>query len=97
MRSIKFYLILLFAICTFAVNAQTPQGYPANYANGPRFKALVYYIRTTVILICAMKPYDILIITNNCFLCYLTLCYQLSKRLKKAAAFCLRHIFKLLD
>lgn len=43
MRSIKFYLILLFAICTFAVNAQTPQGYPANYANGPRFKALVYY------------------------------------------------------
>ena len=45
MRSIKFYLILLFAICTFAVNAQTPQGYPANYANGPRFKALVYYTR----------------------------------------------------
>ena len=42
MRSIKFYLILLFAICTFAVNAQTPQGYPANYANGPRFKALVF-------------------------------------------------------
>ena len=35
MRSIKFYLILLFAICTFAVNAQTPQGYPANYANVP--------------------------------------------------------------
>ena len=32
MRSIKFYLILLFAICTFAVNAQTPQGDPANYA-----------------------------------------------------------------
>ena len=26
MRSIKFYLILLFAICTFAVNAQTPRG-----------------------------------------------------------------------
>ena len=43
MRSIKFYLILLFAICTFAVNAQIPQGYPANYANGPRFKALIYY------------------------------------------------------
>lgn len=25
------------------INAQIPEGYPANYANGPRFKALVYY------------------------------------------------------
>ena len=43
MRTIKFYLTLLFAVCTFLVNAQAPQGYPANYANAPRFKALVYY------------------------------------------------------
>ena len=43
MRTIKFYLTLLFAVCTFLANAQTPQGYPANYANAPRFKALVYY------------------------------------------------------
>lgn len=43
MKTIKFYLVLLFTACTLLVNAQTPEGYPANYARGPRFKALVYY------------------------------------------------------
>lgn len=43
MRSIKYYLILLFMSCAFLLNAQTPNEYPANYANAPRFKALVYY------------------------------------------------------
>lgn len=43
MRTIKFYLMLLYAACTLLVNAQTPQGYPANYAKAPRFKALFYY------------------------------------------------------
>mgnify|MGYP000003741710 FL=1 len=43
MKTIKFYLVLLFTACTLLVNAQTPEGYPANYARGPRFKALVYH------------------------------------------------------
>ena len=37
MKTIKFYLVLLFTACTLLVNAQTPEGYPANYARGPRF------------------------------------------------------------
>ena len=36
-------LILLFGVCTLLVHAQEPEGYPANYARAPRFKALVYY------------------------------------------------------
>ncbi|RGM48266.1 MULTISPECIES: ThuA domain-containing protein [Bacteroides] len=43
MKIIKICLILLFTICTLFVNAQVPQGYPANYARFPRFKALIYY------------------------------------------------------
>lgn len=43
MRSIRFYLILLFAICTFAVNAQTPQGIRLIMPMVPASKALVYY------------------------------------------------------
>ena len=43
MKTIKFYLVLLFTACTLLVNAQTPEGYPANYARGPRFQALVCY------------------------------------------------------
>lgn len=43
MRNIKLYFVLLFAACTLLVQAQTPEGYPANYARAPRFKALVYY------------------------------------------------------
>lgn len=43
MKTIRFYLLLLFAVCMIPVNAQTPEGYPANYARGPRFKALIYY------------------------------------------------------
>ncbi len=39
----KHILTLLFAICALSVHAQVPEGYPANYARGPRFKALVYY------------------------------------------------------
>ena len=35
MKTIKFYLVLLFTACTLLVNAQTPEGYPANYARGP--------------------------------------------------------------
>ena len=39
----KHILILLFTVCTLLVHAQAPEGYPANYARFPRFKALVYY------------------------------------------------------
>ncbi len=30
-------------LCCFAVQAQIPEGYPANYAREKRFKALIYY------------------------------------------------------
>ena len=43
MRFIKHYLALLCIMCAMVVQAQVPEGYPANYARAPRFKALVYY------------------------------------------------------
>ncbi|ADV45159.1 ThuA domain-containing protein [Bacteroides helcogenes] len=43
MRNIKLYFVLLFTACALLVHAQAPEGYPANYARAPRFKALVYY------------------------------------------------------
>lgn len=44
MRTIKLYLLLLFAlVCASPSYAQPTQGLPANYARAPRFKALVYY------------------------------------------------------
>lgn len=39
----KIYLVLLLIVCAFSLNAQIPENYPANYARGPRFKALVFY------------------------------------------------------
>ncbi len=39
----KNILILLFSFCALLAHAQTPEGYPANYARFPRFKALIYY------------------------------------------------------
>ena len=39
----KHLLILLFTACTLLTYAQVPEGYPANYAKAPRFKALIYY------------------------------------------------------
>lgn len=41
----KHCLVLFFCICAMLVQAQIPEGYPANYASAPRFKALVYYTR----------------------------------------------------
>jgi type 1 glutamine amidotransferase len=46
MKTLKFHFFLLAFSLFFAsltLQAQTPEGYPANYANGPRFKALVFY------------------------------------------------------
>ncbi|MDU1890514.1 MAG: ThuA domain-containing protein [Dysgonomonas sp.] len=44
MRNNKLYLILLFLFVYIAsINAQNANGYPANYAKAPRFKALIYY------------------------------------------------------
>lgn len=43
MNTIKLYLVLLFTACALLVHAQAPEGYPANYAKAPRFKALIYY------------------------------------------------------
>lgn len=43
MRFIKLSLVLLFTACALLTYAQAPEGYPANYARAPRFKALVYY------------------------------------------------------
>lgn len=43
MRFIKHYLALLCIMCAMVVQAQVSEGYPANYARAPRFKALVYY------------------------------------------------------
>ena len=39
----KHLFILLFTACTLLTYAQVPEGYPANYAKAPRFKALIYY------------------------------------------------------
>ena len=39
----KHLLILLFTACALLMHAQAPEGYPANYAKAPRFKALIYY------------------------------------------------------
>ncbi|MDC1812401.1 ThuA domain-containing protein [Bacteroides uniformis] len=41
----KHLFILLFTACTLLTYAQVPEGYPANYAKAPRFKALIYYTR----------------------------------------------------
>ena len=43
LQIMKHLLILLFTACTLLVHAQAPEGYPANYAKAPRFKALIYY------------------------------------------------------
>lgn len=43
MRFIKLSLVLVFTACALLTHAQAPEGYPANYARAPRFKALVYY------------------------------------------------------
>ena len=43
LQSMKHLLILLFTACTLLTYAQVPEGYPANYAKAPRFKALIYY------------------------------------------------------
>ena len=42
MRKLK-SLLLLLVLCLGGASAQTPEGYPANYARAPRFKALVHY------------------------------------------------------
>ena len=34
---------LLLSAFVFQTNAQQPEGYPASYADAPRFKALMYY------------------------------------------------------
>lgn len=39
----RHFLFTLFGICSMLMYSQTAEQYPANYANGPRFKALVYY------------------------------------------------------
>lgn len=41
-KTFTFVSLFLFSLL-FSAQAQIPEGYPANYANGPRFKALVYY------------------------------------------------------
>lgn len=45
MKSFRFYYIIICScfIFTAVVKSQTRGEYPANYANAPRFKALVYY------------------------------------------------------
>ena len=43
LQIMKPLLILLFTACTLLTYAQVPEGYPANYAKAPRFKALIYY------------------------------------------------------
>ena len=43
LQIMKYLLILLFTACTLLTYAQVPEGYPANYAKAPRFKALIYY------------------------------------------------------
>ena len=44
----KHLFILLFTACTLLTYAQVPEGYPANYAKAPRFKALIYYTQHAV-------------------------------------------------
>ena len=44
----KHLFILLFTACTLLTYAQVPEGYPANYAKAPRFKALIYYTQHTI-------------------------------------------------
>lgn len=43
LQIMKHLLILLFTACTLLTYVQVPEGYPANYAKAPRFKALIYY------------------------------------------------------
>ncbi len=43
MKLKNIFLSLLFSILMFHLNAQETEGYPANYASAPRFKALLYY------------------------------------------------------
>lgn len=43
LQIMKHLLILLFTACTLLTYAQVPEGYLANYAKAPRFKALIYY------------------------------------------------------
>mgnify|MGYP002468001283 FL=1 len=43
LQIMKHLLILLFTACTLLTYAQVLEGYPANYAKAPRFKALIYY------------------------------------------------------
>ncbi len=43
LQIMKHLLILLFTAYTLLTYAQVPEGYPANYAKAPRFKALIYY------------------------------------------------------
>ena len=43
LQIMKHLLILLFTACTLLTYARVPEGYPANYAKAPRFKALIYY------------------------------------------------------
>lgn len=43
LQIMKHLLILLFTACTLLTYTQVPEGYPANYAKAPRFKALIYY------------------------------------------------------
>ena len=43
LQIMKHLLILLFTACTLLTYAQVPEGYRANYAKAPRFKALIYY------------------------------------------------------
>lgn len=45
LQIMKHLLILLFTACTLLTYAQVPEGYPANYAKAPRFKALIYYMQ----------------------------------------------------
>ncbi|MCD8080057.1 MAG: ThuA domain-containing protein [Bacteroides sp.] len=43
MKNITLYFTMLLLSVGQLLWAQTPAGYPASYANGPRFKALVFY------------------------------------------------------
>lgn len=43
LQIMKHLFFLLFTACTLLTYAQVPEGYPANYAKAPRFKALIYY------------------------------------------------------
>lgn len=45
MKITRLCLILLLLINFPSLRAQVPEGYPANYASAPRFKALVYYTK----------------------------------------------------